>query len=128
MRNKSVVLKLNFILEYQEFPGIGSYSPGLGLKWCIVSVFVCFIITCKQGQVLRDPEWHTPPGGVLWISGVGGDRRIFWGRKMWEFFWGWLDLSRDFFGYSKQSRNLCQCLRMITSDGMMKKQTQTINF
>ena len=70
---------------------------------------------------------HTPRG-VLWISGVGDDRRIFLGRKMWEFFGGWLDLSRDFFGYSKQSRNLYQCLRMITSDGMMKKQTQTINF
>ena len=65
MRNKSVVLKLNFILEYLEFPGIGSSSPGLRLKWCIVSVFVCFIITCKQGQVLRDPEWHTPPGGYF---------------------------------------------------------------
>ena len=42
---------------------------------------------------------HTPRG-VFWISGVGDDQRIFLGRKIWEFFFGWLDLSRGFFGYS----------------------------
>ena len=46
---------------------------------------------------------HTP-WGILWISGVGDDRRIFLGRNI-IFLGGWLDLSRDFFGYSKQSRD-----------------------
>ena len=44
---------------------------------------------------------HTPRG-VLWISGVGDDLRIFLDRNI-IFLGGWLDLSRDFFGYS----NLC---------------------
>ena len=58
--------------------------------------------------------------GVLQISSDGDDRRIFLGRKTWPaFFLGCLDLSRDFFGYSKQSED---------SDGMMNKQTQTFNF
>ena len=58
--------------------------------------------------------------GLLRISSDRDDRRIFLGRKTWQaFFLGWLDLSRDFFGYSKQSED---------SDGMMKKQTKTFNF
>ena len=56
------------------------------------------------------------PAGVLRISSDGDDRRIFWGLKLsipgifWvgkfgKYFFGWLDLSRDFFGYSKQSED-----------------------
>ena len=52
------------------------------------------------------------PGGVLQISTDGDDRRIFLGLKLsilgffWvgkfgNFFLGWLDLSRDFFGLFK---------------------------
>ena len=55
-------------------------------------------------------------GGVLWISSDGDDRRNFLGLKfsirgffgvgtIWQVFFGWLDLSRDFFGYSKQSED-----------------------
>ena len=34
------------------------------------------------------------------------DCRIFWGRKIWQVFFGWLDLcTRDFFGYSEQSED-----------------------
>ena len=51
------------------------------------------------------------PGGVLQISSDGDDRRIFWGLKfsilqffgvgkLGKYFFGWVDLSRDFFfGY-----------------------------
>ena len=58
-----------------------------------------------------------PGAGILRISSDGDDRRIFWGLKFLipSFFWGgrelgkyfcvWLDLSRDFFGYSKQSQD-----------------------
>ena len=57
---------------------------------------------------------------VLQISSDGDDQRNFLGRKTWRaFFLGWLDLSRDFFGHSKQSED---------SDGMIIKQTQTFNF
>ena len=56
------------------------------------------------------------PGGVLWISSDGDDRRIFLGLKLsipgffWvgkfgKYFFGWLDLNRDCFGYSKQSED-----------------------
>ena len=38
------------------------------------------------------------------------DSRIFFSRKIWQvFFFGWLDLSGDFFGYSKQSEDLWWC-------------------
>ena len=51
----------------------------------------------------------SPQGGVLWISSGGDDRRIFWGLKFsipgffWvgkfgKYFFGWLDLSMDFWG------------------------------
>ena len=46
------------------------------------------------------------PGGVLRITSDGKDRRIFWGfnfrlrgclgRKIWQVFFRWFDLSRDF--------------------------------
>jgi len=56
------------------------------------------------------------PGGVLRISSDGDDRRIFlglkfsipgffWVGKFGKYFFGWLDLSRDCFGYSKQSED-----------------------
>ena len=42
------------------------------------------------------------PRGVLRISSDRDDQRIFWGRKILaSIFFGKLDLSRDFFGYSK---------------------------
>ena len=56
------------------------------------------------------------PRGILWISSDGNDRRSFWGFEIFEsgifwvgkfckyLFW-WLDLSRDFLGYSKQSED-----------------------
>ena len=35
------------------------------------------------------------------------DSRNFWGRKIWQLFFGWLDLcTRDFFGHSEQSEGL----------------------
>ena len=51
-------------------------------------------------------------GGVLRISSDGDERRIilglkfsipgFFGRKIWQvYFFGWLDLRSDLFGYSK---------------------------
>ena len=54
------------------------------------------------------------PCGVLRISSDGDESKdflgfeisdpgIFWGRKIWQVFFGWLDLRGDFFGYSKQS-------------------------
>ena len=33
------------------------------------------------------------------------DSGIFLGGKIWQVFFGWLDLSRDFGGYSKQSED-----------------------
>ena len=33
------------------------------------------------------------------------DSEIFLGEKIWQVFFGWLDLSRDFWGYSKQSED-----------------------
>ena len=53
-------------------------------------------------------------GGVLRISSDGDDRRIFlglkfsipgffWVGKFGKYFFGWLDLSRDSLGYSKQA-------------------------
>ena len=62
----------------------------------------------------------TVPGGGwgLRISSDRDDRRIFlgvkfsipgffWVGKFGKYFFGWLDLSRDFFGYSKQSEDPC---------------------
>ena len=61
--------------------------------------------------------WGEGGGGVLRISSDGDDRRIFWGLKFsipgsfWvgkfgKYFFGWLILSRDFCGYSKQPEDL----------------------
>ena len=50
--------------------------------------------------------WVHPGGG----GGIFGfeifDSGIFLGGKIWQVFFGWLDLSGDFFGYSKQSEDL----------------------
>ena len=46
--------------------------------------------------------------------------RIFFGRKIWQLFFGWLDLSRDFFGHSKQSETR-------GSACISQPQTQTFN-
>ena len=53
--------------------------------------------------------------GVLWISSDRDDRGIFWVEtfnsgnfwvgKFGKYFFGWLDLSRDCFGYSRQSKD-----------------------
>ena len=47
-------------------------------------------------------------GRIHQISSDGDDRRIFWGRKIKEGSFAWLDLllSRDFWGYAKQSKDL----------------------
>ena len=53
-------------------------------------------------------QYLSTPGGVLRISSDGDDRRIFlglkflipgffWAGKFGKYFFGWLDLSRDFF-------------------------------
>ena len=58
---------------------------------------------------------HYSPGGVLGISSDGDDRRIFlglkfsipgffWVRKFGKYFFGYLDLSRDFLGGIKKNR------------------------
>ena len=60
------------------------------------------------------------PEGYSRFQVMGMIEGVFLGRKTWQaFFLGCLDLSRDFFGYSKQSED---------SDSMMNKQTQTFNF
>ena len=59
---------------------------------------------------------HPGRGGVLRISSDGDDRRIswglrffipglFWAGKFGKYFFGSLDLNRDFLGYSKQSED-----------------------
>ena len=74
-------------------------------------------------------------GGVLRISSDGDDRRIilglkfsipgFFGRKIWQvYFFGWLDLRSDLFGYSK---DLDIPDYQMVLDGMMKTNT-TIQF
>ncbi len=58
------------------------------------------------------------PGGVLGVSSDGDDQRIFLGLKFLipGFFWAgkfgmyFFYLSRDVFGYLKQSEDLCLCL------------------
>ena len=69
---------------------------------------------------------------MLWISSDGDDRRIFSGfeffssgiffgqekGKFGKYFFGWFDLIRD----------ISFCKFVITSDGMMNKQTKTFNF
>ena len=40
------------------------------------------------------------------IKGFIFDSGIFMGITIWQLFFGWLYLSRDIFGYSKQSENL----------------------
>lgn len=58
--------------------------------------------------------------GILRILSDGGDQSIifgfdifnsgfFWGRKNWKVFLWWLDLSRDFLRYSKQSEDSWWC-------------------
>ena len=37
---------------------------------------------------------------------------FFWVGKPGKYFFGWLDLSRDFFRYSKQSEDSWQCPRI----------------
>ena len=60
--------------------------------------------------------WLMSPGGVLRISSDGDDQAIFGGLKFLipgffrvgkfgKYFFGWLDLSRVLFGYSKQSED-----------------------
>ena len=55
--------------------------------------------------------------GALWISSDGDDQMIFWrfeifysgifgGWKIWQVFFGWLDLSRNFWGYYTHSKRL----------------------
>ena len=62
-------------------------------------------------------------GRLLRISSDSYDRSIFlglkfsipgffWVGKFGKYFFGWLDLSRDFFGYSKQSEDLYLCPRI----------------
>ena len=64
-------------------------------------------VGCKKGK---------SPGGVLRISSDRDDRRIFlglkvsipglfWVGKFGKYFFGWLDLSMDFFWYLKQSED-----------------------
>ena len=62
------------------------------------------------------PSGRYNPRGVLRISTDGDDRRIFlglkfsipgffWVGKFGKYFFGWLDLSRDFLGYTKRSED-----------------------
>ena len=75
---------------------------------------------CQQPRLFREQlGWQSAGaldnsvgggGWVLWISSDGDDWRIFWGlkfsiqgsqflgRKIWQIFFSWLDLSRDFLG------------------------------
>ena len=72
-------------------------------------------------QCLGDPGGGG--GGVLRISSDGDDQRIFLGLKFsipeflgvgkfGKYFFGWLDLSTDVFGYSKQSEDSWYCPRI----------------
>ncbi len=59
--------------------------------------------------------------GVLKISSDGDDRRIFWGSRfsipgffgVGKFYKYFLDLSRDVFGYLKQSEDWQKCLDCV---------------
>ena len=93
--------------------------------------------TCQDGVKNRDKAFysklshtlpHVIPGGVLWISSDGDDRRIFWGFEIFDsgkfgtYFFGWLGVhaSRDFSKYLKQTEDswLYPCIPL---------QTQTFN-
>ena len=88
----------------------------------MISSGICFcIFALCQSQVM----FVEILGGVLWISSNKDDRRIFLGLKFsilgffWVekfgkyFFFGWLDLSRDFFGYSFNDGVALQCICFI---------------
>ena len=74
-------------------------------------------ISTENGHVLLGLlGFILSPGGFVRISSDGDDRRIFWGLKFsiprfflegkfGKYVFGWLDLSRDFLGYSKQSED-----------------------
>ena len=53
--------------------------------------------------------------GVLPISSVMDDRRIFLVGNFGNCFFRWLDLSRDCFGHSKQSEVSLQCPRILAA-------------
>ena len=70
----------------------------------------------KSDESLKRDARYIPRGGLR-ISSDGDDRRIFLGLessipgffgvgKFGKYFFGWLVLSRDFSGYSKQSEDL----------------------
>ena len=104
-----------------------------------------FIYSCRRILFAKgrwERPWHrlvTCPlvhpkilGGVLRISSDGDDRRIilglkfsipgFFGRKIWQvYFFGWLDLRSDLFGYSK---DLDIPDYQMVLDGMMKTNTK----
>ena len=76
-------------------------------------------------------------GGILRISSDGDDRRTFLGLKFLipgffrvgkfgKYSFGWLDLSRDFFGYSKQDSWWCPRIAAALSFYIMFVETENV--
>ena len=55
------------------------------------------------------------------------DSGIFLGRKIWQVFFWWLYLSRDFLGVQTEDFPHLPDAEKITSAGMMNKHTKTFN-
>ena len=97
-----------------ECPWVGiDHAQSSSLPDVLFAFWRLFSTTFASIQDLKDKL----PGGVLRISGDGDDRRIFlglkflipgffWVGKFGKYFFRCLDLSGDFFGYSKQSEDL----------------------
>jgi len=75
---------------------------------------------------LKNPIGDSHTQGELQISSDGDDPRIFWvgnfqfrdflvQKNLASIFFGWLDLSRDFLGYSKQSEDSWSCTRILAA-------------
>ena len=61
-------------------------------------------------------------GGEVWLIPISSDGDkffdfpgFFWVGKSGKYFFGWLDLIRDFFGYSKQSNARCKDKQSISN-------------
>ena len=91
----------------------------INIRWNFQIYLYCKGYLCRGG------------GGVFWISSEGGDQRFFlclkfsipgffWIGKLGNYFLGWLDLSRDFWG-----RQYC-CTRKRDDDVPFPRATKEI--
>ena len=68
-------------------------------KW-----YVCDLLNFILRGSMYISQW-VGWGKVLQVSSAGMIEGFFWVGKFWKVFFRWLDLRRDFFGYSKQSED-----------------------